>query len=79
MNLAKDLLNRKLAFDYLTTPSEREELHNVDPIAYAVKLRYRGIQKTPWGPERLWDIISQEHPYNGSTRTIEGLKELGII
>lgn len=79
MTFARSELNRKVAFDFLTTPAERIELSVCESIAQPVKLRFVGIQETPWGPERLWNIDTKGHPYYQSTRTLEGLKELGIV
>jgi hypothetical protein len=81
MSLAKDVLNRKVAFDWLTLPEERHELLSLHTkIDEPIKLRYRGKQECPGiEPIRLWDIETVGHPYYHSTRSLDGLKELGII
>lgn len=51
-----------------------------------IKLKYIGRQPLPKGlvlDSRLWNIEATElpgvKPFIGSTRTIEGLQELGVI
>jgi hypothetical protein len=45
-----------------------------------VKLVFRGFQEWPGHePLRLWDINAPWHPFHDSTRTEDGLRELGII
>lgn len=60
----------------LTTREEQMEIKNVG----RVKLVFRGFQEWPGHePLRLWDINAPWHPFHDSTRTEDGLRELGII
>jgi hypothetical protein len=46
----------------------------------AVRLMYIGKQEFPgYPPMRLWNILCEGHPFDRSTRSEEGLRELGII
>ena len=48
--------------------------------AVATTLRYVGKQKWPGNPDmRLWNIIQPGSPWHQSTRSLEGLQELGIV
>lgn len=45
-----------------------------------MKLVYIGKQEFPgYHPIRLWNIIDETSEYHQSTRSIEGLIELGLI
>ncbi len=45
-----------------------------------VKLKFNGFQEWPGKqPLKLWTIEAQGHPFNGSTRSFEGLIELKIV
>lgn len=62
----------------LTTEEERKELLAVGK--QPLHLKYIGKQEFPgYAPLRMWNIIQPGNPYHQSTRTLEGLIELGII
>lgn len=46
-----------------------------------IKLDYIGRMDVPGFPGdlRLWNVIAPGNPYHHSSRTLEGLKELGIV
>ena len=45
-----------------------------------VKLIYAGKQEVPNAPPlRMWNVMTEGHEYYRSTRTLEGLIELGIV
>jgi hypothetical protein len=49
-------------------------------ITNMTKLKYIGKQRFPGHEDiRLWNIIDPTSHYNDSTRSLEGLQELGII
>lgn len=64
------------ALKALTTADELKELQ-VKPL---VHLKYIGKQCFPGvEPIRLWNVVCVGHPFHESTRSVEGLKELGIL
>jgi hypothetical protein len=45
-----------------------------------IRLQYIGKQEYPGHePIRLWNILDETSTYNHSTRSLEGLIELGIV
>lgn len=63
----------------LTTTDELQEVMLVINKP-TLKLKYIGKQEwTDHEPLRMWNIIQPGNPYHESTRTEEGLRELGII
>lgn len=88
MSLASRLLNNP-GLSVLCVEAELDEVKvvldasNRKPEALqanVVKLQYIGKQEFPGSePIRLWNIICEGHAYHQSTRSLDGLKELGIV
>jgi len=85
MSLASRLLNNP-GLSVLCVPDELDEVKvvleafKVKTEGLQVKLQFIGYQSFPGQePFKLWNIICPGHAYHQSTRSLDGLKELGIV
>lgn len=75
-------MNSKIVLKFLETEVETKE--RVIVGKRPIKLKYNGVQKFPGQPDlHLWTILTpwtfRNMQFQYSTRSLDGLKELGII
>lgn len=71
------------SFNYLTLDEEKQEARRV-MNSRIIKLKYNGVQKFPGQQDlKLWTILTDcfHNGYNFkfSTRSLDGLKDLGVL
>lgn len=79
MSLARRLLNglERPGFTFLALDVEKAELYK----AGTFKLKYEGLQRCDglMPDYHMWTLICPGNPFHMSTRSLEGLRELGVI